>query len=70
MRERGETSLPAPVHLDQAEDFYIPSRENGREIPCHLLMPQHGGQVKGVFLHIHGGGWVLMSEKESDFLSQ
>ncbi len=64
MRERGETALPKPIRLPQAKDFDIPSREEGRIIPCRLLTPEHVGQVKGVFMHIHGGGWVLMSEKE------
>lgn len=64
MRQNGETALPKPTHLDQARDFHIPSREKGRDVPCRLLMPEHGGQVKGVFMHSHGGGWVLMTEKE------
>ena len=67
MREKGETALPKPIHLPQAEDFQIPSREQGRQISCRLLTPEHGGQVKGVFMHIHGGGWVLMSEREYEF---
>lgn len=69
MRENGETTLPQSVYLLQAEDFYIPSREAGRDIACRLLMPEDGGQVKGVFLHMHGGGWTLGSEKEYDLLS-
>ena len=66
MRERGETALPKPVYLPQAKSFSIPSREAGRELPCRVLNPENDRQTKGVFLHIHGGGWVLMSEKEFD----
>ncbi|KAK3170084.1 hypothetical protein OEA41_009469 [Lepraria neglecta] len=42
----------------------VPSREKGRDVPCRLIKPHHGGEVQGVFMHIHGGGWVLMTEKE------
>lgn len=55
-----ETALPGPVLLPQAKLFLIPSREKGRALSCRLVMPEHGRQVKGVFMHIHGGGWVLM----------
>lgn len=64
MREEGKTALPKPVRLDEAQTFEIPSREEGRNIPCRIIMPEQKGPVKGVFVHIHGGGWVLMSEKE------
>lgn len=63
MFEEGKLALPKPVYLDQAKDITIPSREKGREVPCRLLLPEHGAQVEGVYYHIHGGGWVLMSEK-------
>lgn len=64
MRENGETALPKPIRLEEAKSFSIPSRDKGRDIPCRVMMPEHGGKVQGVFMHIHGGGWVLMSEKE------
>lgn len=66
MRWNGETSLPKPVVIDSGVDFKIPSRDDdsgGREIPCRMFKPANGGPVKGVFMHIHGGGWVLQSEK-------
>ena len=64
MRENGETALPRPIRLDEAKDFKIPSREKGRDIPCRLVAPEHVGNLQGIFMHVHGGGWVLMSEKE------
>ena len=64
MREKGDGALPKPVLLPQAKSLCIPSRQGGRDIPCRLLVPEGGGQVKGVFLHIHGGGWVLGDEKQ------
>ena len=64
MLDDGQTALPKPILLPQAKEFHLPSREKGREIPCRVLTPENGGQVKGVFLHIYGGGWTLMSEKQ------
>lgn len=66
MRAAGETPFPKARHLDSAEDFSIPSRAAGRSIPCRVLKPQNGKPVKAVFLHIHGGGWVLQDEKSQD----
>jgi acetyl esterase/lipase len=43
-------------------DDVIPSRDAGRDITIRYFKPS-SGEVKGVFMHIHGGGWVLQSEK-------
>ena len=64
MREDGETALPKPIRLEEGKDFDIPSRQEGRRIPCRIMRPADGDHVQGVIMHIHGGGWVLMSEKE------
>ena len=58
MREAGETTLPAPVMLD-GTSFEIPSREPGRNVPCRVMRPDGDVPVKGIVMHIHGGGWVL-----------
>ena len=70
MRAAGETPLPATTHLDSAEDFSIPSRDHGRSIPCRILRPQGGKPAKSVFMHVHGGGWVLQDEKSQDSFLQ
>ena len=65
MRENGETSFPKPTRLQQARSSDIPSRQPGRKIPCRILMPEHSiMETEGIMMHIHGGGWVLHSEKE------
>ncbi|KAK5146523.1 hypothetical protein LTR04_001029 [Oleoguttula sp. CCFEE 6159] len=61
MRWNGETPLPKPVVLESGKDIKLPSRDKGRQIPCRVFKPE-SGNVKGTFLHIHGGGWVLQSE--------
>lgn len=34
-----------------------------RGVPVRVFRPKDGREVRGVFCHIHGGGWVLQSEK-------
>ena len=62
MRWNGETPLPKPTVLEDGENGTLPSREKGREIPVRVFKPEGGEKGKGVFYHIHGGGWVLQSE--------
>lgn len=61
MRREGSTALPAPVLLDCATPFSIPSRDAGRSIPCRVIKPE--GTPTGLLMHIHGGGWVLGDEE-------
>jgi acetyl esterase/lipase len=64
MRETGETPLPVPVYLPEARDATVPSREAGRAIPLRVYQPDNGQPSKGVFLHFHGGGFVLATHKQ------
>jgi acetyl esterase/lipase len=64
MRERAETPLPVPVYLAAARDATIPSREAGRDIPVRVYVPDNGESSKGIFLHFHGGGFVLATHKQ------
>lgn len=65
MRWNGETPLPKPVVIESGKNTSVPSREKGRSIPCRAFVPSSGA-AKGVFYHIHGGGWVLQSELFQD----
>ncbi|KAL5339972.1 Alpha/Beta hydrolase protein [Aspergillus crustosus] len=66
MHLQGKLALPAPIYLSDAIDATIPSRDISREIPIRLYKPDNGIPSKGVFIHIHGGGFVLGDEKSSD----
>lgn len=70
MRARGETPLPPLTELKSAEQTSVPSRDAGREIPCRILKPTNGKSITGVYMHIHGGGWVLQTEKSQDIVLQ
>jgi acetyl esterase/lipase len=54
-RRLGEGPFPAPVMSDRARTIIIPGRD-GNEIPLRVIAPAN---PRGVYLHIHGGGWVL-----------
>lgn len=68
LRREGKSALPGPVLLPSAAPFDIPSRDPGRSVACRVFKPQHdnAGQPRAVFLHIHGGGWVLSDETYQD----
>lgn len=61
MRWNNQTPLPRPPVIETGKNDMIPSRDTGREIPVRIFVPD-SGKPKGVFMHIHGGGWVLQSE--------
>ena len=56
-RRQGRGPFPAPVKSPRARTIAIPGRD-GNEIPLRIIAPD---QPRGVYLHIHGGGWVLGS---------
>jgi acetyl esterase/lipase len=56
MRRRGEGPFPAPVMSPRARTIAIPGKD-GRQIPLRIIAP--GAPPRGVYLHLHGGGWVL-----------
>ena len=53
-RARGEGPFPKPVLLPEGRDRTIPGRCG--EIPVRVFVPP---TVRGVYLHLHGGGWTL-----------
>ena len=61
--ERGEGVRGPIVRLDVAKERRI--RGPAGQIPVRILVPD---QVKGVYLHIHGGGWVLGRAHHQDLM--
>jgi acetyl esterase len=54
-RRAGGDIFPPPVFLPEARWERIPGRDG--EIPLRIIEPE--GESQGVYLHFHGGGWVL-----------
>ena len=55
-RRRGEGPFPAPVLSPRARTITITGKD-GNTIPLRVIAPN--AAPRGVYLHIHGGGWVL-----------
>jgi acetyl esterase len=62
-RVEGRGAFPAPERLDGGIDRTIPGRAG--DIPVRIF--RHA-EPQGVFLHIHGGGWVLGAADQQDRL--
>ena len=56
MRRRGEGPFPAPVMSPRARTITIAGKD-GNQIPLRVIAPD--AAPRGVYLHLHGGGWVL-----------
>jgi acetyl esterase/lipase len=63
-RADGRGTFPAPVLVDEARDRVVPGLDGGPEVAVRELVPP--GDVRGVYLHIHGGGWVLGDARSQD----
>jgi acetyl esterase/lipase len=54
-RRRGEGPFPAPVMSSRARTMTITGKD-GNAILLRVIAP---AQPRGIYLHLHGGGWVL-----------
>jgi len=54
-RRRGEGPFPAPVMSSRARTLTIAGKD-GNDIALRVIAP---AQPRGIYLHLHGGGWVL-----------
>lgn len=57
MRDSGEGPFPAAETLDHAEDRVFAG------VPVRVIVPD---RVRGIYLHIHGGGWALGDARAQD----
>jgi acetyl esterase len=55
-RRRGEGPFPAPVMSSRARTLTI-TGTGGNEIALRVIAPAQ--PPRGIYLHLHGGGWVL-----------
>jgi acetyl esterase/lipase len=54
-RRRGEGPFPAPVMSSRARTLTITGKD-GNEIALRVIAP---ARPRGIYIHLHGGGWVL-----------
>src|ERR1700758_2345562 len=54
-RRRGNGPFPPPAMSPRATVRSIPGRD-GNAVPLRIIAPD---TPRGIYLHIHGGGWVL-----------
>ncbi len=55
VRREGKGIFPPPVYLPEARDVTIPTRAGSTTL--RVVAPP--GTPKGIYLHVHGGGWML-----------
>jgi acetyl esterase len=60
-RARGDGPFPVPVRLEVGQDRTVTGRVG--QIPIRVFTPP---VVRGVYLHIHGGGWTFGSAAAQD----
>lgn len=63
-RASGNSAFGELIRLEHAEVRSLPGPAG--EIPIRILRPQ--GDVRGVYLHLHGGGWTLGAEDQQDVM--
>jgi len=61
-RRQGLGPFPPAIKSPRARMIIITGRD-GNEIPLRIIAAD---QVRGVYLHIHGGGWVLGAADQQD----
>lgn len=55
-RREGKGVFPLEAHDPQAEEFFVDGKAG--QIKCRAIAPEKTSP-RGVFMHIHGGGWML-----------
>lgn len=61
-RARGEGGFPLPPKSERARVIEIDGK-GGHKVALRIVAPEN---PKGVYLHIHGGGWVLGASDQQD----
>lgn len=62
LRRAGKGIFPAPVFLEDARDVELAGR--GGQIKVRVIRPDR--KPTGIYIHLHGGGWVLGAHDMQD----
>ncbi len=63
-RREGKGTFPAPVFLPDLTELEVPGRAG--PVRLRVARPPRGVSPRGVYLHIHGGGWMLGASDQQD----
>lgn len=61
-RARGEGAFPLAPKSERARTIHIDGK-SGHKVPVRIVAPEN---PKGVYLHLHGGGWTLGAADQQD----
>lgn len=61
-RARGEGAFPPAPKSERARTIHIDGK-GGHKVPLRIVAPEN---PKGVYLHLHGGGWTLGAADQQD----
>lgn len=61
-RARGEGAFPLAPKSERARTMHIDGK-GGHKVPLRIVAPDN---PKGVYLHLHGGGWTLGAADQQD----
>lgn len=61
-RARGEGAFPLAPKSEHARTIHIDGK-GGHKVPLRIVAPEN---PKGVYLHLHGGGWTLGAADQQD----
>lgn len=61
-RARGEGAFPLAPKSERARTIHIDGK-GGHKVPLRIVAPEN---PKGVYLHLHGGGWTLGAADQQD----
>ena len=67
LRLKGGSVFPPPVFSPRAKTIAVPGPAG--PVSCRVITPEAAGAPapsRGVYLHIHGGGWVLGAADQQD----
>jgi acetyl esterase len=64
LRREGSGVFPPPVYSDRALDL----EASGRAGPIPIRAVRPGARARGIYVHIHGGGWTLGAADLQDVL--
>jgi len=65
-RPKNEVEEILQTSLGEPQNFTVPTRHG--EISIFVYKPENGNNLKGVYLNLHGGGYIMQHARQDDHL--